>query len=406
MEEYDLTEAFFNDFDTPSWNASDSTARADKDIQAEEFHSRLTMPRMVMFDACYNGSFHEDDYIAGEYLFNPGNTVVAQGNTRNVLQDRWTIEMIGLLSHGVRAGQYNALVATLEGHLLGDPTTRFAPIDTATADLPAAMTLRSSDAAYWQSLLESPHADVRSIAIRKLSSLLSPETLAPMLLDIYTTSPYATTRMEALKLLGPLGGKELIEAVSLAVRDPYERIARMGANMAGGIGDPALLPAIIAASVEDTERQRVDYTLSNALPLFPREEVMKAVENYFANSPRRDADKEKQAMLASLKNTYKWSDEYNAAISDRTQSERSRIGAARFVRNNPYHYEIDRYLTEIADNDNPLALRVNMTEALGWFNLSHRKSDIVNGLNDILSTPATPAPLRAEINQTIRRLNP
>ena len=50
-----------------------------------------------MFDACYNGSFHENDYIAGQYIFNDGQTLVAQGNTRNVLQDRWTIEMIGLL---------------------------------------------------------------------------------------------------------------------------------------------------------------------------------------------------------------------------------------------------------------------------------------------------------------------
>ena len=69
---------------------------------------------MIMFDACYNGSFHENDYIAGQYIFNDGQTLVAQGNTRNVLQDRWTIEMIGLLSHGVRAGQYNKLIASLE----------------------------------------------------------------------------------------------------------------------------------------------------------------------------------------------------------------------------------------------------------------------------------------------------
>ncbi len=68
--------------------------------------------------------FHENDYIAGQYIFNDGQTLVAQGNTRNVLQDRWTIEMIGLLSHGVRAGQYNKLIASLEGHLFGDPTFR------------------------------------------------------------------------------------------------------------------------------------------------------------------------------------------------------------------------------------------------------------------------------------------
>lgn len=54
-----------------------------------------------------------------------GKTIVAQGNSRNVLQDRWTIEMIGLLSQGIRVGQWNRLIATLEGHIIGDPTFRF-----------------------------------------------------------------------------------------------------------------------------------------------------------------------------------------------------------------------------------------------------------------------------------------
>lgn len=64
--------------------------------------------------------------LCGRILyFNDGKTIVAQGNSRNVLQDRWTIEMIGLLSQGIRVGQWNRLIATLEGHIIGDPTFRF-----------------------------------------------------------------------------------------------------------------------------------------------------------------------------------------------------------------------------------------------------------------------------------------
>ena len=33
--------------------------------------------------------------------------------------------MIGLLSQGIRVGQWNRLIATLEGHIIGDPTFRF-----------------------------------------------------------------------------------------------------------------------------------------------------------------------------------------------------------------------------------------------------------------------------------------
>ena len=79
-----------------------SLERLKTGIVLEDLKELKTNPRFVMFDACYNGSFHEDGYIARYYIFNDGNTVVTQGNSRNVLQDRWTIEMIGLLSQGVR----------------------------------------------------------------------------------------------------------------------------------------------------------------------------------------------------------------------------------------------------------------------------------------------------------------
>ena len=55
--------------------------------------------------------------------------MATQGNTVNVLQDRWTYELVGLLSHGVRVGQYNRLIASLEGHIIGDPAFRFQPVE-------------------------------------------------------------------------------------------------------------------------------------------------------------------------------------------------------------------------------------------------------------------------------------
>ena len=122
-----------------------------------------------MFDACYNGSFHESDQIAGRYIFNPGTTLVVQGNTRNVLQDRWTIEMIGLLSHGVRVGQYNRQVATLEGHLIGDPTVHFTP--SSANSVSDNIVARAADAKYWRQLLKSDYADLQSLALRMLTDI-------------------------------------------------------------------------------------------------------------------------------------------------------------------------------------------------------------------------------------------
>lgn len=401
-KEYKLTPDFFKDLDNPEAIAADSVAYAAKDIYADEFHSRVTMPRMVMFDACYNGSFHEDDYIAGEYLFNPGATLVTQGNTRNVLQDRWTIEMIGLLSHGVRAGQYNRLVATLEGHMMGDPTVRFAPIEANT--LSADMTLRRADKAYWESLLTSPYADVRSISLRMLAALEPEAELSPRLLEIFRSSPFNTTRMEALKLLGGYCNADFREAVRLGVNDPYERIARMSADLAGEIGDVSLLPDVIAAYIGGGERQRVTYTLGNSLALFPKDEVVKSIDNYYASTSRYKADEEKKAVLDGLERTFRFAEDYNKRITDKSLDDKKRISAIRFVRNNPYHFNIDNYLAVISDAENSDAVRQNMAEALGWFTHSSRKGEIINYCESKAKDPSMPQTVAAELTQTANRL--
>lgn len=60
--------------------------------------------RMVIFDACYSGDFREKDYIAGRYVFTDDKTVVAFGNSVNVLQDKQANELLGLLGFGARIG--------------------------------------------------------------------------------------------------------------------------------------------------------------------------------------------------------------------------------------------------------------------------------------------------------------
>ena len=157
-KEYALGSDFFKDFSMEKIAEQNSLERLKTGIVLEDLKELKTNPRFVMFDACYNGSFHEDGYIAGYYIFNDGNTVVTQGNSRNVLQDRWTIEMIGLLSQGVRVGQWNRQIATLEGHIIGDPTFHFTPFAPNTLGMD--MVTHKNDREVWEKYLDSPYADV------------------------------------------------------------------------------------------------------------------------------------------------------------------------------------------------------------------------------------------------------
>lgn len=108
-----------------SLHTADSVLNRTMDVHIDDLYERPMNPRMVMFDACYNGSFHLDDCIATSYIFGPGDCVVTQGNSVNALQDKWPDRYIGLLDCGVRIGQWGRHVHYLETHLIGDPTYRF-----------------------------------------------------------------------------------------------------------------------------------------------------------------------------------------------------------------------------------------------------------------------------------------
>ena len=405
QEKRHVNEVFFKDLDNPEFWENDSMHYADERIVTEDFMKRKlsTYPKVIMFDACYNGSFHEDDYIAGHYIFNDGQTLVAQGNTRNVLQDRWTIEMIGLLSHGVRVGQYNKLIASLEGHLLGDPTFRFAPIETNT--LSADMTIRRDDKAYWQGLLDSPYADVQSLAMRMLADADTQKEFSSLFLKKYQESNFNTVRMEAIKLLSRYQDANFIEALREGLNDAYEMVARQSAIYAGFVGDDSLLPVIVAALVDHNERLRVQMSANKALGLYPKEKVEKVIDDFYAKAERLNKTEEKARLLRSLERMFVQEAKTHKAVMDTAAPEAERISAIRTVRNYTFHFNVDDYLNVIRDTDNPLEVRVVMAEALGWFTNSVQRSHILSEMKAMQQSNALPEELKAEIGQTIKRLS-
>jgi len=48
---------------------ADSLADAAQDIYTVDLRRLKTNARFVLFDACFNGSFHVDDNVAGAYIF-------------------------------------------------------------------------------------------------------------------------------------------------------------------------------------------------------------------------------------------------------------------------------------------------------------------------------------------------
>ena len=402
-EKYGLTDKFFEEFDNPSQKDENNT----DDLTLEEINELRPMPRFVMFNACYNGSFHQKGYVAGSYIFGRGRTVVAQGNTVNVLQDRWTYEMLGLLSNGVRVGQYNRMIATLEGHIIGDPAFHFAPNDgnrlrqeILTKSISGNLKKEADDIAYWTDLMDAPNADVQSLALRTLADagLLSPADL----LEKYRTCLYATTRMECLKLLSRFDGEcpEFVEATGLALYDGYEVVRRNAARYASMIGAESLLGECADRLLNYPEDQRVAFTLNNMWQVMPDAAVEKALEEVIAASHYPvsgyfDDLRKSVARIQKMKSS-DVEDTFNKELKPS-----SRISAIRSFRNSTYHEQVPEMVALVADESEPQQVRIAAAEALGWFNLSWRKQEIVDGLKAIATSDKE---LQNEIEQTLNRL--
>ena len=395
-ERYHLTDKFFEEY----YNPTPSTKDPD-DLNLEDLNSHTLNPRFVVFNACYNGSFHQPGYVAGSYIFGDGRTVVAQGNTVNVLQDRWTYEMFGLLTHGVRVGQYNRMVATLEGHIIGDPAFRFAPTveGTLAQDMVTKKIAKGKNVSYWTALLDAPNADIQSLALRMLAD--GGAISAKELLNKYRTCNYATTRMECLKLIMRNGYcEEAIAAVSEALYDSYEVVRRNAATYAWMLGAEELADEVSDVLINYPESQRVGFILNRAMEMLPEQVAMAAFDKAAAATHypvKENIDALRKYQLRSQKTKHSEMED----LFNNEEKLAARISAIRGVRNNTYHEYVPQMIALVNDEAQPMELRVAVVEALGWFVASPRKQEIIAACQALKTTDKA---LAAEAQQTINRL--
>lgn len=92
-------------------------------------------------------------------------------------------------------------------------------------------------------------------------------------------------------------------------------------------------------------------------------------------------------------------------LMDVAAPEAKRISAIRNVRNYTFHFHVDDYLNVIRDAGNPQEVRVVMAEALGWFTNSVQRPHILEEIKKMQQTANLPEDLKAELEQTIKRLS-
>lgn len=404
QKRFDLPDTWLENALNDSVALADSTYEAAADLHLEDFGVYGYKPNapVVVIDACFCGSFHLDDCIADEYIFQPGTTVAVVANTVNVLQDKWSDRLIGLTALGGTIGDLSRFSTFLESHVIGDPTYAFTP---SVKGYDINHLLLENKNATWKKLLRAEQPEIQSLAIDQLThngAITSKE-----LLGIYENAPQAIVRLQALQALSAFRDDNFIKAVEEASQDRHEYLQRLAIRYMAQSGDERLIPALIRLSISNNTSDRCNFNASTALSSYPKEKLMAefarqydspsiryirkdSVRAVIANAITRGADRVASMALGFL--------------DSKDVTAKERMFSIRAMRNNLPHYLVPRLL-DYCENDADADTQVQLLEMLGWHKLSCQAGNIAERALAISKNEKYEEKVREEALKTYNRIH-
>lgn len=397
---FDVPVEWFKDVMTPASIAADSIYDYQLDLHIGDFGKYKPNARVVILDACFNGAFNNDKYIAGAYIFGEGDCAAVIANSVNSLQDKLCDRNLGMLGLGMRVGNIVKYNPYLESHVLGDPTFAFASNDKKMFDVNRKL---HEGPSFWKKQLKSEYPVVQALALEKLAAdgAITPAQL----LEQYKTSPNYLTRLSAFMLLSESGAPEFTEAIALGLDDSYELIRRFASVFAGKNGNPELIPTIINVFARQVNDKRVNFQLQNAMTLFSYDSLIKELEK---QRPYRNAYNEADLMEKARKSiAERFSDkkfEESLAMLTAEKPDMKEIKSfVRQMRNYPLHPSFDKLVDYLyACNDDNV--QKSLVEAFGWFNYSYIAPKVAERMDAVASDSRFSDSVRNEARKSAARL--
>lgn len=391
--------SWVSDFNKPEVLKKDSLYSASLDLVLEDFEGYQYKPntRVVIIDACFCGSFHRNEFIAGKYIFGEGKTVVCIANSVNVLQDKWGDKFVGLMGLGAPVGvlvQYNSY---LESHVVGDPTFTFK-----SADKKYNVGKMLAGKTNWEKELNSKYPDIQALAMLKLYE--EGEISSDKLLDIFKTSKYGIVRAQALELLSKCRDQNLLEAIKLGVNDGYEMTQRFAIKGITRSGDLDLVKSLISVCITNNTSERTNFNAVYALGVYPEDTLVAEFDRVFPNDSIKYVNKEKVGKAIRdgiISASNRWTDEMDAIV-DSTTSDKWRFFNIRILRNNGIHHryaQLIEYLPNLKEEH-----QIVLIEALGWHPTSYMREYVIEKLTEISNNMDYSEGVREEAIKTCLRL--
>ena len=400
IREHGIDSTWFDGWDDPAVAAQDSIDDIATGIVLEDVRRYNPNPRFVIFDACYNGDFREQDFIAAAYILGSGRTVACMGNSVNVLQDKSSSDLLGMLAEGYRVGEWAQMTNILESHIIGDPSFRFTASGSARRP-----DLHSTDPAYWFSVLHDAKlpADLQSLALYKLFDLQY-DGLSDLLCETYFSSPSYMQRLQCLHLLPYYNDGNYATVLKAALEDPYEFIRRKAVYYMGKVGRNDFVPGIVRLYMNDYLSERIAFNVWQSIGHLDTGLAAELFDDAIDKADIYDKEafrKTVQAGVNSARNMYVSS---LRALCD-PDYKRYKKSFTQSLRNNPYPALVPEALRKLADTSEDTQYRILLAEALGWYVRAWNRADIIAGCQRILDTEKDLDPALAdELTKTINRL--
>lgn len=394
---YGFDSTWYGGYDNPDIILQDSLEDIRMGLSLPEVTEVSPNVRMVIFDACYNGDFREDDYIAARYIFSAGECVTTFANSVNVLQDKQANELLGLLGLGARIGQWAQLTNILESHITGDPTVRFTSFDS-TVDA-SVLCQRPYVEAEMLSLLQSPYADIQNLALHRLYEN-DYEDISALLRRTFETSSLAMVRYTCFSLLEKLNDSNFQEILIPALNDSYEFIRRSAVRRMISVGKNEYLPHLVKAYIEDRHAARVVFNIALGLNVFDEEPLKEAIENVLNNSYIRNKDDVRRQLMKAYASRYA-SDE---AILERKAKEKMRLLYVSSLRNYPIHGSVGTYLKLLQEPSESDEFKLSLLRSLAWYKYSYKRPEIMRVCNELRRNKRLLDTIRQEAERTYYRL--
>ncbi len=399
IKNYDVPEHWVeNAFNTEQMKI-DSIYDASLNINIADFDLFKPKVPFIILDACFNGSYHLDDYIAAHYIFGKGESIVVKANSVNTLQDTWTNRLLGILDYGVSVGQWAQMSMTLESHLFGDPTYSYAN-QYNEYNIPQTLSNYTPDRKYWNRIFNRSTGELKSLAILKLYKM--GELSIDELLDIQKSDRDPLIRMQAFYLISENYNNKLSQSIELALIDDYELLRRLAARAASANADPILQDIVYKLRLSPNTSKRVDFNIRFASESYPLQSSLELFDKY-AGDTTLEWFKSRRGIKESLKRTYTVKESDYNKLLDSSSSARDKRFLITSLRNSNDVIFLDK-LFEFYELSEDKELKILLLEAFGWYTLSYKRDLIVEFCKKHYNSESDTT-IKRELRRAINRLS-